>query len=671
MKIRGKIFAIVGLMGLVAIAIGGMATYVVMEYDNKLEALENAADQAHLGERLNRYATAVVMESRGIYASNTTQEAAPFADGIMTYLDRMDALLEEWRPLVHDEGKEAFEAVVAGAAEFRVFRTETARLGRSVDPALANEQGNNAENRANRRDFQAKIDAVVTADLDLLHGIKGEVATFEVQMLVLIGVTLAVGLAAGIGVAAYIGTTQLSRPIGRLTETMQALADGKLETEVPFVGRADEIGAMAETLQVFKDNAITVHALSVEEKDRARQTAERARMMEDFQAEFDQAVAASLEGDFSRRIESSFSDPDIARIAANFNNLLESVHSGLTDAGEVLAALARTDLTRHMTGAHKGAFLNLQTDMNRVADTLTEVVTKLRGTSRAVKTATGEILSGANDLSERTTRQAATIEETSAAMEQLATTVMENAKRAQEASGTALTVTTAAEDGGQVMNEATAAMEKITSSSAKVSDIIKMIDDIAFQTNLLALNASVEAARAGDAGKGFAVVAVEVRRLAQSAAAASSEVKVLIEQSGTEVSNGSRLVALAGEKLSAMLEAARTNTTLMEGIARESREQASAIEEVNVAVRQMDEMTQHNAALVEETNAAIEQTEAQANELDRIVDVFTLREESGARPVAVAPARTGIKGLQERVKQAAGAYLSHGNAAVKEDWSEF
>ncbi|MGN6489535.1 MAG: methyl-accepting chemotaxis protein, partial [Devosia sp.] len=183
-----------------------------------------------------------------------------------------------------------------------------------------------------------------------------------------------------------------------------------------------------------------------------------------------------------------------------------------------------------------------------------------------------------------------------------------------------------AEEGGKVMGEATTAMERITQSSAKISNIIGLIDDIAFQTNLLALNASVEAARAGEAGKGFAVVAVEVRRLAQSAAEASAEVKVLIEQSGAEVKTGSKLVADAASRLQSMLEAARSSNELMDGIARESREQASSIEEVNTAIRQLDEMTQHNAALVEQTNAAIEQTEAQATDLDRIVDVFTLEE---------------------------------------------
>ena len=201
------------------------------------------------------------------------------------------------------------------------------------------------------------------------------------------------------------------------------------------------------------------------------------------------------------------------------------------------------------------------------------------------------------------------------------------------------------------MKRSNDAMERITTSSGKISNIIGLIDDIAFQTNLLALNASVEAARAGDAGKGFAVVAVEVRRLAQSAASASAEVKALIEQTADEVGSGSRLVAEAAEKLEAMVEGVRENAELVEGIARDSREQASSIDEVNVAIRQMDEMTQHNAALVEETNAAIEQTEGQAAELDQIVGAFVLdkgaeRERTAEPPRAVQRPAEGVKALQ-------------------------
>jgi methyl-accepting chemotaxis protein len=264
----------------------------------------------------------------------------------------------------------------------------------------------------------------------------------------------------------------------------------------------------------------------------------------------------------------------------------------------------------------------LRQAFNQSLTQLEVIVGGLRNASYSLKIATAEILTGANDLSQRTTRQAATIEETSAAVEQLASTVSDNARRAATASDKARNLAQDATKGGTVMTEATQAMAAIETSSAKISNIIGMIDDIAFQTNLLALNASVEAARAGDAGKGFAVVAVEVRRLAQSAAQASSDVKALIETSAGEVRTGAQLVEQAARKLGDILHGAEDSFGLIDDMAKASREQSSALNEVAIAIRQMDEMTQHNAALVEETNAAIEQTETQAAKLDGIVDVF-------------------------------------------------
>jgi methyl-accepting chemotaxis protein len=484
---------------------------------------------------------------------------------------------------------------------------------------------------------------------------------------------LAIGVAL-LAVAALVGflfSRTITKPISRLTKTMDALAQGQLETEVKGAERSDELGAMAKAVGVFKDNALKMTDMTESERAASDQRrVERIRMMSELQGAFGQVVDAAIAGDFSQRVDVEFPDKELNALAKSVNMLVETVDRGMSETGDVLASLAQTDLTQRVTGDYEGAFKRLKDDTNAVAEKLSVIVGQLKDTSRALKTATGEILSGANDLSERTTKQAATIEETSAAMEQLAATVLSNAQKAQEASNVAGSVTKTAEEGGQVMQQATEAMERITSSSGKISNIIGLIDDIAFQTNLLALNASVEAARAGDAGKGFAVVAVEVRRLAQSAASASSEVKVLIEQSGTEVKGGSRLVAEAASKLGAMLSAARSSNELMDGIARESRQQANSIEEVNAAVRTMDEMTQHNAALVEETNAAIEQTEAQAVELDHIVEVFKVVEDGRARAQPDAP-RGGIKGLQDRVKKAARSYLSHGNAAVDKDWSEF
>jgi methyl-accepting chemotaxis protein len=290
-----------------------------------------------------------------------------------------------------------------------------------------------------------------------------------------------------------------------------------------------------------------------------------------------------------------------------------------------LDRLAQGDLDCRIEAKFDGVFAAVCDRFNSSVEQLSDVMSQIKGASGAVKAATSEILAGVNDLSERTTKQAAAIEETSAAMEQLSTTVIDNAKRSEQASAKSQNVAATAALTGEVMTRSNAAMERISSSSSKISSIIGLIDDIAFQTNLLALNASVEAARAGDAGKGFAVVAVEVRRLAQSAASASSDVKVLIEQSASEVTVGSKLVAEAAQKLDEMLGSIEESSQLIKDISSASSEQSNAIAEVSTAIRQMDEMTQHNAALVEQTNAAIEQTENQANELDRIVDQFTVR----------------------------------------------
>ena len=325
-----------------------------------------------------------------------------------------------------------------------------------------------------------------------------------------------------------------------------------------------------------------------------------------------------------------------------------------------LARMAKGDLGGRIEHQFTGQYEQLRQAFNSSLEQLEDIVSGLRQASGALRTATAEILSGANDLSSRTTKQAATIEETSAAVEQLSSAVADNAKRAATASDKARSVSQNATEGGAVMNDATQAMTAIETSSGKISNIIGMIDDIAFQTNLLALNASVEAARAGDAGKGFAVVAVEVRRLAQSAASASSDVKALIEASAGEVRSGAQLVNRAAERLHDILTGAEESAVLIDAIATANRDQSGALEEVAVAVRQMDEMTQHNAALVEQTNAAIEQTETQAGELDRIVEVFkTTRPEPQRAAAHVQPPR--LRAVS----------ASAGNTALADEWEQF
>lgn len=484
--------------------------------------------------------------------------------------------------------------------------------------------------------------------------------------------TLNVVLIAGIA-ALIVGTVLavtigrgLSGTIKRIAGRMRQLADGDLDLELDQHQR-HEVGQMVEALTVFRDNGRAMRDMDSEKARMAAEDAEENRIRADLQARIKSVVSAAVAGDFSGRIAVRYDDPELESFAQSVNMVMETVDRGLSETGQVLSAMADADLSQRVSGTYEGAFARLKDDTNAMAETFAEIVGRLKDTSRALKIATGEILSGANDLSERTTRQAATIEETSASMEQLAAAVSGNAHKAQDALDKTRAASELAQKGGTVMGEANQAMERITTSSAKVSDIIKMIDDIAFQTNLLALNASVEAARAGEAGKGFAVVAVEVRRLAQSAAQASSEVKVLIEESANEVGDGSKLVAQATETLKEIRAAVIENAEIMGGISDASHEQASAISEVSSAVRLLDEMTQHNAALVEETNATIEQTETQVTTLDGIVARFTI---DGA-----AVSDEAMWDMDQEAEAPAPSpqarRLSHGNAAVETDWSEF
>ncbi|ODT65883.1 MAG: hypothetical protein ABS75_29470 [Pelagibacterium sp. SCN 63-23] len=489
------------------------------------------------------------------------------------------------------------------------------------------------------------VDWAVVA-LESVDEITAPSAGLRNTLLVIGGVLLALS-----ALVSVLFSRTITRPVARLTGAMGAIAGNDLDAEVPGLGRKDELGAMAEAVEVFRQNGQRIAELRASEDSMNAERSEQARQVQALQHDIDRVVGAAIDGDFSQRAETGLAAPELDRLAHNVNELLANVERGVSETGTVLAALARADLSLRVSGDYKGAFLQLKTDTNEVAEQLGGIVGQLRQTSGALRTATGEILAGANDLSERTTRQAATIEETSASMERLRDRVAENATGAAKASANASAVSSEAETSGSVMAKANEAMERITQSSAKISNIIGLIDDIAFQTNLLALNASVEAARAGEAGKGFAVVAVEVRRLAQSAAQASSEVKVLIEQSASEVSGGSKLVAEAATRLLAVQEGISANAKMLEDMARASREQASAIEEVNVAVRTLDEMTQHNAALVEETNAAIEQTEAQAAELDRVIGTFTLEQ---ADNMGAAPAEGGARGLLNGLRKAVG-----------------
>lgn len=313
----------------------------------------------------------------------------------------------------------------------------------------------------------------------------------------------------------------------------------------------------------------------------------------------------------------------------------------LDQARGLVDAIAQGRLSNDVHNPYKDEFGSMLAGLKNMQAKLSEIVSNVRQGSESVSVGAGQIASGNDELSSRTQEQAANLEETAASMEQMTSTVKQNADNAAQADQLARGVRTQASEGGEVVARAVAAMQEIDASSRKISEIVGLIDDIAFQTNLLALNASVEAARAGEQGRGFAVVASEVRNLASRSAAAAKDIKSLVEDSAAKVADGSAQVALSGKTLDGIVESVHKVGDIIAEIAAASSEQSSGIEQVNLAVSQMDSMTQQNASLVEQSAAASRSLEEQAESLKRQVAFFTLS--GDARTVASVPAVSTAK----------------------------
>jgi len=301
---------------------------------------------------------------------------------------------------------------------------------------------------------------------------------------------------------------------------------------------------------------------------------------------------------------------------------------------------------------------------------LADIVSGVRNTTETITTAAQEVAAGNSDLSQRTEEQASSLEETASSMEELTSTVRQNAENAKQANQLAVNASDVAVRGGQVVNDVVQTMDSISTSSKKIVDIISVIEGIAFQTNILALNAAVEAARAGEQGRGFAVVASEVRNLAQRSAAASKEIKTLIDDSVEKVDIGAKQVDQAGATMEEIVNAVKRVTDIMSEIAAASSEQITGIEQVNKAITQMDGVTQQNAALVEEASASAESMKEQALALSLAVRVFKLDKVKGStqtsltRP-AIAPSKTSLASVRKERRLVKAREQKDG------DWKEF
>jgi methyl-accepting chemotaxis protein len=440
-----------------------------------------------------------------------------------------------------------------------------------------------------------------------------------------LGGAVAAGLAAlGVIVAAFmISSRQILQPLGRMTDCMHQLAAGDYKAMVPDLQRRDEIGKMATAVQVFKDNGIeNEHLRENAEAERQNREKDRAQQEAMMDRSVGEVVSAAAAGNLKPRIDTAALQGVLKRIGDEINALLDSVSTAVGEVGHVVAGIAEGDLTRRVTGNYSGVFADLKGNINQANDALADTIRSIHNAAGTVSGASGEISTGSQDLASRTESQAASIEETAASMHEITATVKQNADNAEAANKLAITARDKAEHGGTVVGDAVGAMGRIEESAKKISDIIGLIDEIAFQTNLLALNASVEAARAGEAGKGFAVVAQEVRALAQRSANASKDIKSLIQESNQQVRNGATLVNQTGAVLADIVGAIKRVSDIVGEIAGASREQATGLDQINTAVGSMDEMTQRNGALVEETTAAAQSLSIQARDLTALVERF-------------------------------------------------
>lgn len=400
--------------------------------------------------------------------------------------------------------------------------------------------------------------------------------------------------------------------------------------------------------------------IAVEWRDRTAEV-----LMERDVAEIIQAASA---GDFSKRLDAGRMTGFFKQLGEGINTLLQVNSQALTDIGAMLTRLSEGDLTQTITTDYQGQLGQVKDDANRTVVQLREIVESIKLATEAIDTAAKEIASGNHDLSSRTEEQASSLEETASSMEELTGTVKQNADNARRANELAGSAERIAVKGGEVVGQVVETMGAIHRASSKIADIIGVIDGIAFQTNILALNAAVEAARAGEQGRGFAVVATEVRNLAQRSAAAAKEIKGLISDSVSKVEAGSQLVDQAGGTMDEVVASIKRVAKIMTDISDAGREQTTGIEQVSLAVSQMDEMTQQNAALVEQAAAAAESLEEQAHHLVQAVATFRVGNQERPAPAkSVAVLAKSHQLGRPRARPLAAALPAPG----KDEWSEF
>ena len=647
LPIVGKFLTVFALFGVFALGIAAYSSNSIMSIDSAYSDLITHESAAALSlARANR----TLQNGRAGIADlmiSFTDEAnkaavAEVAASRTEFVEQMD---EAIRTLPSNASLTALKA--SGLAIYDVTCTNAIALGKSSVTQDDNKAAQRAFLDECKPGFAAIGPQFVTVTNDVAHGaiVRSDELTGDSTTTARTTVAAVITgflIIAGIGFVAV--RKWVVTPVRALATTMTTLAEGNLTASVDGTDRRDEVGGMARAVQVFKDNGLKARTLEAE-ADRTRNASEAER----------ERVAAS----------------DRQR-AAEMTQATQSLADGLR-------RLSAGDLTVHLDQAFAVDFEGLRADFNAAVAQLRETLSAVSHAVGAIDGGSRELSESASDLSRRTEQQAASLEETAAALDEITANVSNSAKRTEEARTVAIAANESAQQSGRVVADAVDAMERIESSSSQISNIIGVIDEIAFQTNLLALNAGVEAARAGEAGKGFAVVAQEVRELAQRSANAAKEIKGLIRHSAGEVEGGVRHVKATGEALKVIESHIVSINSQLDAISTSAREQSVGLAEVNTAVNQMDQVTQQNAAMVEEATAASSSLATEADRLRQLIHRFQLGQGGAAttraRPtVAPAaatsqPAASPARRMMNKVASAFGGGAAA--AASVESWEEF
>ncbi|MEH0198171.1 methyl-accepting chemotaxis protein [Caulobacter sp. CCNWLY153] len=581
----------------------------------------------------------LVLEQQNALRAYALLGDADFAKTYTESVDQFDKALDAFEgKTTVPEQKARIQRLRGAMGEWRKTIAEPAQAAMANDPVMGRIAAGELMGRKSLNDIRAIQDELTAAASERV-ALRAKEMKQAMDMAIL---SLVIGGVAALVIAGLMGwmlSGTIGASVAAMTAAMRRLASGDNTIEVPAVGRKDEVGQMAQAVLSFKDAAI--HKLRLEDE-----AVEQRRLTE--------AERARVEAEKARKAQE-----DAIAVSA---------------LAEALGHLSNGDLTFRITAAFAPDAEQLKTDFNAAAARLEEAMRGINGAAGGIRAGSEEIAQASDDLSRRTEQQAASLEETAAALDQITATVRKTASGAKEVSSLVAGARTGAERSGRIVDQAVGAMASIEQSSGQIGNIIGVIDEIAFQTNLLALNAGVEAARAGDAGKGFAVVAQEVRALAQRSAEAAKEIKGLISTSTQQVEAGVSLVGQTGEALRAIVDQVASIDALVGEIAASAQEQSTGLHQVNVAVNQMDQVVQQNAAMVEEATAATHSLKGEAGELAVQVGRFKVAGAAMAAsaPRAATPASRPAASPARAAQARAAAFATEGSAALAVDsWEEF